>query len=1412
MVLPGQKPLLPRRSSLPFACRQAVDRMEMSVQRHHLASFRELGPRYGEGIHGMTFKPHAQPVPQKGSMAIRFDSSVSFLPEVDRETLEGHVLKKNVGHAWGLPIHVQRSLQSFLGEPPSAPSTTVGHLSVEIQLQEPFFLTPEVRSHLELHIQKRKLHHLWGLPGRVVESLRMLHPEFQPWKSRQMASLDQRRISQKVSSAGSVQKGEKVTLLHPTQRSPRVEAKCLERVRLHQSKKSSELRLEALPRVSRLSCQQANFSFRQPFPKLVEPGIRPLRLGTRYKEALGGMAPRAPFSPVHRAVCEYSEVSTPVLTGRTQRGLEQHLQKKKIQHLWGYPALVQRSLQGFMSESPVGSGLSKTTIEIRALPSKLCFLPRGIRDHLEVHLQKIKLQRRWGLPRRVMDSLEVFRPSHLPRRDHLPTHQEKTPELSTREAKKPYKRGAHPICTAPKKGEGLDHHLRRKSQQINLPTLPRTLALPQREVSSRKGKPLPKHLQAGQKPLSRRNVSFFLPPATRDALELNVKRKHLVFLLGEPKKHTVIDTPPPSIQTKQGKVQFQHRESPLVKVPFLTEEAWEALESHVLQKKNQHAWGLPPLVLSCLKAFAPFPPDTGKHPGERKPKDAHPWERGNMQRMAQNLPSLSPDPTDHLEVRVKHRATTRRWEIPKQAQKSLTRLRAPRELSQQGVHFQASGKERRAEKPERNFLSSGGKLLFLTEEAKGNLEVHIRERRAHHLWSLPSAVLKSLQAFAPFPLEGQKDRQSPRARKGHREGQTLVSHLDRGIPDAPLRAETTSISGPEDPQGDHPELYHDALRERETASWWLAEEPTWPATKTQHSQASDKRSWPGGRDTPPKHALYRKRGLNLHSKTLPMLKSTTPQGEALRASFRSPSSLGRRRGFHAAVPWSEDPKGSQRQRTPSTRRAQKSKGRKTQPCPSKTSLRKKKIHWQQEDSFPARSENRPTPGRRKEPHSQEDSDSSWESAGPSTGGSSSSVQSFPQEEVHTEEASTKAEEAYNSGSRQGFTSLLSGEKEVKNSGSSPALGEGSCFLPSEAHDSCSGEGMESSPSSQQEKLYSGFIESKKQEGSSSLHSKGSHHSVSFSGEEHTEEESSEGFYQPLDQKSVQLYDTLHLDLGTNFCHVPGETAMENDTRVCASSREEEVRVRSSEARAGKCYSVEPPQFPQGTETLKDHHQPQALEDAEAQERMAIIGTLLERKLHLQEGLEIWRRDGGTPKNPWNEKHGKLLRERHRSATLQKAETLVDRHEGGRTSLASFTTKPCHPSYKKEKQSIRREASEKYSKQLSSGNTPQISQACGITRRREVPRSKGEGHRPPQSIGCAEGKGRPSIFEKIFGTKLHLFDKLKKQNRGNVLCQKDNPQEITYRLFWKRMATTNSPQPKGMHGAGLKGRSPRKGGK
>ncbi|KAJ7332282.1 hypothetical protein JRQ81_014462 [Phrynocephalus forsythii] len=115
MVLPGQKPLLARRSSLPFACRQAVDRMEMSIQRHHLASFRELGPRYVEGIHGMTFKPHAQPVPQKGSMAISFDSSVSFLPEVDRETLERHVLKKNVGHAWGLPIHVQRSLQSFWG-------------------------------------------------------------------------------------------------------------------------------------------------------------------------------------------------------------------------------------------------------------------------------------------------------------------------------------------------------------------------------------------------------------------------------------------------------------------------------------------------------------------------------------------------------------------------------------------------------------------------------------------------------------------------------------------------------------------------------------------------------------------------------------------------------------------------------------------------------------------------------------------------------------------------------------------------------------------------------------------------------------------------------------------------------------------------------------------------------------------------------------------------------------------------------------------------------------------------------------------------------------------------------------------------------------------------------------------------
>ncbi|KAL8204127.1 UNVERIFIED_CONTAM: hypothetical protein K2H54_068265 [Gekko kuhli] len=517
----GQRALRPRRAILPFARAEDVDRIEVALLRRRLSSLWGLGLRYAEGLAAMV-----PPPPSSRLMARRLGTEFQevptpFLPRPAREALELSIRKKRLQHEWGLPALIRKSLKAFVEGLPTVPACPRAGTRVNVLPQELSFLPQSILRHLELHVQKMKLHHQWGLPRRVLQDLRALcppagshvhgqqgarpppvprpiHGQQAAWSPSAPTPVHGQQAAQfphvptpcsycryPVSSA---------TGALSTGRSPQpfmLGRRVLGKLRLHVAKKCMEVQLGAFPAAARLS--RGRVAFRRPLPKLLLPSphlprqprspflpfvrredvdriemavrhshLRALwGLGTRYVEAVAGLAPRLlPRPLVHStgaSSCMFSGAETPFLPEQDREALERLVRRKTLQHLWGLPGLVRRALAAFMHKAPSAPAGPKTSVLVQPRGSELPFLSPDLCRALELHIQKMKIQRRWGLPSRVLKSLKRFLPSEgQTRSDSRPQRSPPPPdggspstERSTSPGSRPRKEEARPPHVAP---------------------------------------------------------------------------------------------------------------------------------------------------------------------------------------------------------------------------------------------------------------------------------------------------------------------------------------------------------------------------------------------------------------------------------------------------------------------------------------------------------------------------------------------------------------------------------------------------------------------------------------------------------------------------------------------------------------------------------------------------------------------------------------------------------------------------------------------------------------------------------------------------------------------------------------------------------------------------------------------------
>ncbi|XP_044835843.1 protein FAM205A-like [Mauremys mutica] len=798
----------------------------------------------GEAPRSLPGRPLVQVSPGALRVAGRLElaeAETPFLQRDVRASLERHVQVKRLQHTLGLPCTLQSALKIFM---PPAPKPIArkpsGAGRVVTMPQALPFLSVGSRTELERHLQRMVHLKRWGLPRRIQESLRLLmpatppHPRLGPLPSGKWAPRGPGPVTRAAQTPGLRARAPAQASQSPARVSKSAPGShcCRDTRELqgHIARKGLEIRLGALPAVLRSSQKMAALGRRDLLlPKLIPPGCKaPLArhrlcpllscktgsvelnvrhkhiqyLPTLYAESLAKMVPcppvpPAPLLPLGVAI-ELCPLETPFMAPKGRELLERHVLRKWLQHEWGLPGLVWRSLRCFMPPPPTRPRPKRSerpaAMELR-VSSGAPPIPLATKRELEAHIRRRVAERRWGLPRRVQESLRGFMP---PTTAAPGTH----PDTQGRRASRPL-RGlsarraprespsrvapvgptavavslAGPLGTAWRQQlsrdtchQLLERHVTRKNIEIRLGLIPRR-AQHSQEAARRVGKlPLPRLIQPGQRSLELRpRELLFLEQAASDHLELNLLHKHLSFRWGLP---TLYRQSLAKLSRAAG-TEFTEQE-----LPFLPPGAREELELHVRKKRLQHEWELPLIIQKSMRGLMAAPPGPGQ------PK-APPPADGDVAVLQPELSFLREGSRRELELSLRKRLMHRRWGLPRRIQESVWLLQpasAPAEFRPRSctekdaegpfllpwhkstVHLERGvGKARRVVTAPHPWLSLGC-------DAQEQLQIHVAKKCVEtRLGAVPAAVRHSWQrlhlvSWLPLPKLIPAGDRAPKAR------------------------------------------------------------------------------------------------------------------------------------------------------------------------------------------------------------------------------------------------------------------------------------------------------------------------------------------------------------------------------------------------------------------------------------------------------------------------------------------------------------------------------------------------------------------------------------------------------------------------------------------------------------------------
>ncbi|XP_062062779.1 spermatogenesis-associated protein 31D1-like [Lepus europaeus] len=347
------------------------------------------------------------PPPQKNACGVHFlglQNAAESLTPSETQYLEHHLLKKKQENVWGIPSVVLMSQGAFC---PPAPNLALAsqrfkaHVPISI-LPGDFCLSSEVQEKLEHHLQNRIMQNQCGLPRRVCESL-----------SRVNILSDVSRTPKSKSHRGP--SGAYLFKDHSIR-----DAKDL---RLSQPGSFSKT-LEMLPLGNDIRKSQGRF---------LDSGSRSHRMSDSERCSGKGLWYDSEEDPAGHLMRLSGDNSRASGISRKQKkltnALEAHLNKKVVEiHERHIPRTVYNSLCSTwpLPEKSCSQVVSKDLAPVASVDSnintscELSFLGSSQQKMLEDHIQNYHERIMWGLPEKVLETIEFFKMKEEPSQSVCP--------------------------------------------------------------------------------------------------------------------------------------------------------------------------------------------------------------------------------------------------------------------------------------------------------------------------------------------------------------------------------------------------------------------------------------------------------------------------------------------------------------------------------------------------------------------------------------------------------------------------------------------------------------------------------------------------------------------------------------------------------------------------------------------------------------------------------------------------------------------------------------------------------------------------------------------------------------------------------------------------------------------------------
>nr|XP_020832731.1 uncharacterized protein LOC110201441 isoform X1 [Phascolarctos cinereus] len=308
-----------------------------------------------------------------------------YLPKF--QALEWHLLQKQLQSLWGVPHIVQRSHEAFKPLPlqlPQAHKSPCPQVQISNWPQDLSFLTEDVKKLLETHLRRRLIQHHWGLSQRVKDSIKHLVPQTipqqdsaRPGKPKLSTFQDLKHFGKKDTASDSTAAlGVASAIIPkrgPASHTDEIESDLeksssssqQEALQKHFLQKSVAIQRKVVPEMVSHSWADARLrsvSLQPTQPLQKQPKRKEIALTTPSMENTATQTPPQPQpqsqlwapSPTEEVIYQAEPCKDiPFLDPETKKILESHIRHMHIRLRWGLPRKVLESIYLFKLKNPL---------------------------------------------------------------------------------------------------------------------------------------------------------------------------------------------------------------------------------------------------------------------------------------------------------------------------------------------------------------------------------------------------------------------------------------------------------------------------------------------------------------------------------------------------------------------------------------------------------------------------------------------------------------------------------------------------------------------------------------------------------------------------------------------------------------------------------------------------------------------------------------------------------------------------------------------------------------------------------------------------------------------------------------------------------------------------------------------------